>query len=1490
MPAISRQTRHFTVLLLTSLGIIAFTLIYVFGYVPENEKRINARSYRVLQRIGENMSTSVRNYNLYVGSSFVSNAILKTVSDMNLFEEADSLSNETLLTALRTADRRDSLTGKFGLRFHFKDSGQKAEEPNTTKKIDYQEENGQLYLHFKTKISGRAFRLLEDEISRKGKLSGKIRNNEYYIKVPVDSLLNSLMRGDAFDYLIVLRQSGTKEDEKKRMVPPYTLVYNSGHSADLIPLDTLGVLANKSTENGPAQASIAGVPYKLFTLTQRVGFDEKWILYGAMPAEKYEAESRAIPIHIVSLAALMVVLVFMGFPFLKLALMNKQERLYRQDVLLSFLSLVLGVALVVLLIFDCYSYYGVDRFTEKERLEQFSKELQHNLKKEIKFLLAQIKVFEEAASAKDSRFKPNPFWLSVDQNNRIKKTSENYFPAFYRVFWSDRNGMMTNSWAPLNQNNTRAYVGYRPYFRVIQANGGWALGTETPKFVLESITSTTDGEKYAVLSTKSNLTTDTENQIRVVALATKLSSLYKTLLPPGYGFCLIDKSGKVLFHQNQNLNLNENLLEETGNNPYLKAALYGQIPVHFASNYQGNQQQLFVSPIKDLPFFLVTFVNDAYHRAFNLNLVVLTAMFLSLYLVSIAILTAFIIYLNEGLFDISFKWLWPKRDISFYYFKITVALVFIISLILLIANIRYQISVYFIHVYAALYTFVFIYSTLNCTSFRVTLRKSWLILVGFNVIGLLVSFSVFLLAGLFQILVILLFLTIDQNPKINKLLHSCCQLKVIKYILPEAQKYCRIYVAMLVFWSILISGLPAFMLFRVAYNYEAELAVRYNQAYLAQDLENVKNYNYGYTAITEILGYIPPAVVFRKQTKPYCPEYMKVFYSLRGNKATVLDSLRKSVVPDSVKILTKMGYPYTRFFNQTTYSTNSVVSKRIYYPIAYIFTKSNKFTPIIALTPEPPQPPNQKVQVSNIVGLAWPQLNGETDLLNNFIPVLQPIFQNVLANGYFLKTSYTDRWEPINRHYLQFSYQNQENHIWLSSYMPKYKVPSLFSKSGWIFWIDISVLLVLFYTLISFVIKRLFNIDLVANAQTKHWDLSLLQVTDKNKIFLISLPHSPDIKEIISEENKGYNCLFKEFNLDTSGNADDLITAKNKFNTTLKVLTSLLKKERIYYSLKFKKRPPVVFLLIQNFDYELFSKTSLELKIYILRALLTFPDAKIILQSTLHPSVWEDSLKEKQLESGRVLVDTEYTHLLQQLLVLLNTYTKMYQPLQHPVSFLPAEHKLLWNYKIAPEYLVNSKADLLGLIEKECAAAEYLEKHYIKVMQNFVHENYSTITLQRADVVSRLQNLAQFYYWSLWHSCTAEEQYFLFDMAQDGLVNSKNVQVLSSLLGKGLLIVDKDGLLKIMNESFKNFILVAVNPEDALRLEKNSTQGSSWAVYKTPLLLVLIGAILFFFFTQKTSWANIIAVLTAVSTFLSILPRFSLLIPSFLANKESKSE
>ena len=161
--------------------------------------------------------------------------------------------------------------------------------------------------------------------------------------------------------------------------------------------------------------------------------------------------------------------------------------------------------------------------------------------------------------------------------------------------------------------------------------------------------------------------------------------------------------------------------------------------------------------------------------------------------------------------------------------------------------------------------------------------------------------------------------------------------------------------------------------------------------------------------------------------------------------------------------------------------------------------------------------------------------------------------------------------------------------------------------------------------------------------------------------------------------------------------------------------------------------------------------------------------------------------------------------------------------------------------------------------------------------------------LTKSDIIFLLQERAQLYYRYIWTSCSEEEQYCLYDLAQDGLVNARNIDVLSALLGKGLLVQEDDSTLRIMNASFRDFVRHEVDPAWALRYEKMTAQGSQWGLFKTPLVLILIAGALFIFFTQKQTWGNIVAVLAAVSTIVGILPRLGALLPAIFASKEAKT-
>ena len=112
--------------------------------------------------------------------------------------------------------------------------------------------------------------------------------------------------------------------------------------------------------------------------------------------------------------------------------------------------------------------------------------------------------------------------------------------------------------------------------------------------------------------------------------------------------------------------------------------------------------------------------------------------------------------------------------------------------------------------------------------------------------------------------------------------------------------------------------------------------------------------------------------------------------------------------------------------------------------------------------------------------------------------------------------------------------------------------------------------------------------------------------------------------------------------------------------------------------------------------------------------------------------------------------------------------------------------------------------------------------------------------------------------------------------------------MLTSLLSKGLLVKYENQICRLLNESFQSFILYVVKPEEALHFEKESTAGSRWAIFKIPLMIILLALAAFIFLTQQESWVSIIAVLTGVSSLVTLLPRFSFLIPAFILKKEAK--
>jgi hypothetical protein len=178
--------------------------------------------------------------------------------------------------------------------------------------------------------------------------------------------------------------------------------------------------------------------------------------------------------------------------------------------------------------------------------------------------------------------------------------------------------------------------------------------------------------------------------------------------------------------------------------------------------------------------------------------------------------------------------------------------------------------------------------------------------------------------------------------------------------------------------------------------------------------------------------------------------------------------------------------------------------------------------------------------------------------------------------------------------------------------------------------------------------------------------------------------------------------------------------------------------------------------------------------------------------------------------------------------------------------------------------------NIKNLIKKEFKVAEYF-----KGIENSIFRYYKKLTDNRESIteekiIFKIRELSWPFYNKLLQSCSRKERFVLYDMAQDMLVNANNLEAINSLLKRGLLVYD--GTFKLMNESFRDFILTVMNRKE-LELYI-STISPKWRSYKMPLFLIAMGVAVFFAF-QEDFLGKVDALVTTAIGAIAIIARFS---------------
>jgi hypothetical protein len=135
-------------------------------------------------------------------------------------------------------------------------------------------------------------------------------------------------------------------------------------------------------------------------------------------------------------------------------------------------------------------------------------------------------------------------------------------------------------------------------------------------------------------------------------------------------------------------------------------------------------------------------------------------------------------------------------------------------------------------------------------------------------------------------------------------------------------------------------------------------------------------------------------------------------------------------------------------------------------------------------------------------------------------------------------------------------------------------------------------------------------------------------------------------------------------------------------------------------------------------------------------------------------------------------------------------------------------------------------------------------------------------------LLEELAERAEPHYQKLWDGCSPEERLVLVQAAEEGLVNAKDRRAVRRLLALGLLRQRPEPAL--MNETFRRFVLGDARRNEVTALEAGD---SAWDRLRWPLMVVLLGSLVFVAVTQQDFFDTTIGLLGGVAAAIPVIIR-----------------
>ncbi|HYK03154.1 MAG TPA: cache domain-containing protein [Thermoanaerobaculia bacterium] len=429
--------------------------------------------------------------------------------------------------------------------------------------------------------------------------------------------------------------------------------------------ETQGV--DPKAEQTPDQQALLGIP------------PDTWVLCGAVLNADFRSQSLAISTTLLCSLGAVILLVILSWPFLKMALSSAQQKVTLVDVILLGLSGVLGMAVVCLIVLDAFTYGRLQRIADQQ-LEELSREVEENLGKEIFTALATLDTVQLWA---ERQLTAGPAPIPARNANLLSARTpftDGATPWFQSFALIDEKGRQRVKWSVDNYATPLVSVASRSYFVGPRYLGREYLTFAGQRISIESVVSITSGLPEVVFSRRTDAIKGDANvaaRLPVIAMGMPAApSLIDPVVPEGFGFAIVDESGKVLFHSDSARNTVENLFAETGDDPQVRSAVTTRQDKTMSIRYLGEDYAAHIRPMTELPWTIVTFREKRWLRTLNTEALLITLTFVLALALALIVFIAFLLLLRPRY---RADWLWPHPKHSGAYAELSAAYFFLLG-------------------------------------------------------------------------------------------------------------------------------------------------------------------------------------------------------------------------------------------------------------------------------------------------------------------------------------------------------------------------------------------------------------------------------------------------------------------------------------------------------------------------------------------------------------------------------------------------------------------------------------------------------------------------------------------------------------------------------------------------------------------------------------------------------------------------------------------